>query len=341
MVAKILDDEGLNATILSLHDQTSDKDDRYTGQNRFMGFAGRRLKFIYTAFKNGLKCDAIILSHINLLRVANAIHFFSPNTRIILIAHGIEVWPPLLKTPAKKALKNCHQIVAVSRFTKDQMVKAGIHSDKITVIPNALDPYLAAPSETPNREEMRSRYGLQPNDFELLTLTRLSFSEQKKGYDRVFEAMSGLKEKFPQLKYVLAGKCDKKEQQRIRQLVEQYGLHGQVVLTGFVKDEELAAHYQMADGYIMPSEKEGFGITFIEAAYYGLPVIAGNKDGSSEALLDGRLGQLINPKNVSEIQKSIENLMLNKEKYLPSPELIQEHFSYAAYQRKWKPILND
>ena len=45
----------------------------------------------------------------------------------------------------------------------------------------------------------------------------------------------------------------------------------------------------------MPSMKEGFGIVFIEAMCIGLPVIAGNKDGSVDALCNGKLGILVDP----------------------------------------------
>jgi glycosyltransferase involved in cell wall biosynthesis len=46
---------------------------------------------------------------------------------------------------------------------------------------------------------------------------------------------------------------------------------------------------------LCPVLNKVLGIVFIEAMYYGLPVIAGNKDGSPEALLNGRLGTLIDP----------------------------------------------
>jgi glycosyltransferase involved in cell wall biosynthesis len=55
----------------------------------------------------------------------------------------------------------------------------------------------------------------------------------------------------------------------------------------------------------MPSKGEGFGFVFIEALACGKPVIAGNSDGSRDALLDGELGILVNPENTKEITESI------------------------------------
>lgn len=340
-VAKVLSEEKFSSNILSLHDSTSAKDDRYVGKNKFIGFGGQRFKFISTAFKCGLKSDVILLSHVNLLPVARLIQFFSPSTQIWLIAHGIEVWPPLLKGMKKKWLRHCHKIIAVSRFTGSKLlIENNLDAEKIVVIPNALDPFILPKEKGFNKSEWRVRFGLQPDDVVLLTLTRLSFSEIKKGYDRVMEALGQLAANNPKLKYVLAGKYDAAEKNRIENLIQKYNLQGKVILTGFVPEEELPSLYQMANMYIMPSEKEGFGITFIEAAFYGLLVIAGNKDGSAEALMDGRLGQLINPESVEEIQLAIQNILNDPNSYQPNSAMVTNNFSFPVYQQKWKQLLH-
>ena len=67
----------------------------------------------------------------------------------------------------------------------------------------------------------------------------------------------------------------------------------------------------------MPSTQEGFGIVFIEAAACGLPIIAGNEDGSVDALMNGELGTLINPDNMellmNKIHQSLSNNNFNKQ----------------------------
>jgi glycosyltransferase involved in cell wall biosynthesis len=59
----------------------------------------------------------------------------------------------------------------------------------------------------------------------------------------------------------------------------------------------------------MPSKGEGFGIVFLEALACGKPVIAGNKDGSRDALLDGELGILVDPDNIDEIAETIVKVL--------------------------------
>jgi glycosyltransferase involved in cell wall biosynthesis len=84
----------------------------------------------------------------------------------------------------------------------------------------------------------------------------------------------------------------------------------------------------------MPSEKEGFGIVFIEAMFYGIPVIAGNIDGSVDALLDGELGSLVNPNNKEEIIGAVKKIATNRPAHLPDHKKLEQHFGYRGYKEK-------
>jgi len=148
----------------------------------------------------------------------------------------------------------------------------------------------------------------------------------------VMEAMVQIK--ADNIKYLIAGNYDKEEKDFIDGLVNKLGLQGRVILAGFIPDEEVAAHFVMSDCYVMPSIKEGFGIVFIEAMYYNLPVIAGNADGSVDALQNGELGILVNPGSIDEIRDAIEKLLTNRHQYEPDNKLLQQHFSYDSYKIK-------
>ena len=88
------------------------------------------------------------------------------------------------------------------------------------------------------------------------------------------------------MKYVVIGRGD--DQPRLAQLAADLGVADRVIFAGFVPDEALIDHYRLADVYVMPS-KEGFGIVYLEAMACGVPVIAGDDDGSADPLQDGRL----------------------------------------------------
>jgi glycosyltransferase involved in cell wall biosynthesis len=90
----------------------------------------------------------------------------------------------------------------------------------------------------------------------------------------------------------------------------------------------------------MPSIKEGFGIAFIEAAAAGLPLIAGNKDGSVDALLAGKLGELVNPGDLGEVANAIEYCITRSHNTQLQQNLVLEHFNYEHYKNNLKLALN-
>lgn len=327
--------------ICSMYDQKNAAfNNPYFPAEYFSGFGKYKLGFTTAMVNKGRLFDVIILSHINLLLIGWLIKKISPHTKIILLAHGIEVWSPL-SNKKKNMLTCCSQIWAVSRFTRDKIISVhGYPSDKCKVLNNCLDPFLPLPSVRDKSPALLDKYNFGENEIILMTLTRLSSKEQYKGYDKIIEAMAGLKDTMGNLKYLLAGSYDEPEKKRLEELISRAGLQHCIHLTGFISDEVLEDYFALSDIYIMPSRKEGFGIVFIEAMYYGLPVIAGNIDGSSDALLNGKLGLLVNPDDVESIQQAITTIGKNKTAFIPNRELMLSYFSYTAYKQNLHTLLS-
>jgi glycosyltransferase involved in cell wall biosynthesis len=327
-------------SVLSMYDTANDVDEKYLKPTMFNGYSQQKISFVRDALKQGLNSKVVILSHINLLSIGYLIKLFSPKTKLVLFAHGIEVWGPVSGI-RKKMLNSCDLILSVSQYTKDKMAgELGLDEKKITVFNNCLDPYLPAPLSTGKDTALKVQYGIADDAVVLMTLTRLSSKELYKGYDHVLYALNQLKSQYPQIKYLIIGRYDAGEKSRLDAIIEKYSLQPYVVFTGYINDEELARHYSLADIYVMPSKKEGFGIVFIEAMYYGLPVIAGNKDGSVDALCNGRLGILVNPDDQDEINHAIKKMIQEKDQYLPDNTLVMERFSYTSYKNKLKQIVH-
>lgn len=327
--------------ICSMYDKQTDAvDNPYFPAENFRGFGIRKLSFIRAMVATGIKNDVVMLSHINLLLIGWMIKKISPKTKIILLAHGIEVWYKL-NARTRMMLKACDHIIAVSQFTKKRIEEDhGFDTKKCSVLNNCLDPYLPLPSVKNKRDTLLKKYGFSDTDCILMTLTRMSSKERYKGYDKVIEAIAELKNKSANIKYLVAGSYDKQEKEFLDKLISRLNLQDNIVLAGFIKDEELENHFAMSDIYVMPSQKEGFGIVFIEAMYYGLPVIAGNMDGSVDALLSGQLGQLVNPNSTHEVAAGINNILQDKKAFMPNRDLLEKHFGYEAYKQKLQSILN-
>ena len=330
-----------NFKLYSLYDNNKDNvANKYFCNSAFKGFNKHKSRFIYKSIRTGIKSDVVVLSHINLLVVGFFIKIFSPKTKLVLIAHGIEVWKTF-PTWKKYIMKKCDLILPVSKFTKDTMIKLNrFPEEQYRILNNCLDPFLPEPLHEEKSKDLLNKYGLTKDNIILMTLTRLSAKEKYKGHDKVLYALQELINTDKNLRYLLVGKYDDAEKQRLDKLIRELELESIVVFAGFIPDEEIAAHYNLADIYIMPSKKEGFGIVFIEALYYGKPVIAGNKDGSVDALCNGRFGLLIDPDNQNEIVGAINKMITNRSDYLPDYSLLMEKFSYASYKENLKSIIN-
>lgn len=332
-------EQGQELSVFAAWDRQADLDPRYLPQGVFWGFGRNKLTFVQASIRQGQGAAVVLLSHANLLPVGWAIKKASPKTKLVLLAHGIEVWSrlPVWK---RALLRSCDRILPVSRFTAGRLQEVnGVDPAKLRVLNNGLDPFLPPPVPKAEAGVLLERYGFTPENKVLLTITRLAHGERYKGYDEVLMAMKRLKGDLPGLRYLVVGRYDEKEKARLDRLVHQQGLEGEVVFAGFVPDEELPLHFALADAYVMPSRGEGFGITFIEALFYGLPVIAGSVDGSADALADGDLGTLVDPGSPASIGNAIRQLLLNREGKVPSQAEVLQRFGFPAYKEAWRMAL--
>jgi glycosyltransferase involved in cell wall biosynthesis len=172
---------------------------------------------------------------------------------------------------------------------------------------------------------------------------RLAETECYKGYDQIIKAMPEIMRSVPNARYLLVGKGP--DRPRIEKLIADAGVQDAVILAGFVPDEELADHYNLCDIFAMPSRAEGFGIVYLEALACGKPVLAGNKDGSRDALGDGELGLLVDPDNTVKIAAEIIRV-LRREHSRPNifnPELLRQRvvelFGFEAFKHAVADLL--
>ena len=294
----------------SLYDSRYDIMRQYLEPENFIGFGRSRRRLALNTLSKGTKADTLILSHINLALIGIIVKILNPKCKIWLVAHGIEVWRPLSILKSLFVKRFCDRVICVSNFTKQQMISwHHVDPQKCTVLNNVVDPFIKHPEEFDKPEYLLNRYSFTKANQVIFTLTRLASSEQYKGYEQVIKAVARLKDRFPKLKYILAGQYDSTEEIRIKELITACRVEEQVILTGFLNENELADYFLLADLFVLPSKKEGFGIVFIEALACGLPVICGNADGSVDAIRQGELGTAINVNDLDELEKAISSYL--------------------------------
>jgi glycosyltransferase involved in cell wall biosynthesis len=184
----------------------------------------------------------------------------------------------------------------------------GLPPEQVQLLPNTFDADRFAPAGKP--PYLLDRFELTEAHRVILTVARLAGGERYKGYDQILRVLPAIRRRVPEARYMIVGSGA--DRGRIEALVRHLGLTGAVLLAGYVPDEELGDFYNLCDVFAMPSKGEGFGIVFLEALACGKPVLAGNKDGSVDPLLDGELGVLVDPDNGDEIAKQL-TLMLKVE----------------------------
>lgn len=282
--------------------------------------------------------DLLICSHINFVILGYTASKLR-KLKYVVICHGIEVWD-IKNAKTKKFMSAASKIIAVSSYTADKLTDQmpGTQS-KIFILSNTVDDskFKIGPKPKKLLETLR----LQGAKI-ILTVARLAASEKYKGYDKVIEALPMILKSVPEAKYVLVGSGDDTE--RIKSLIGKMGLEDKVVMTGYIGEVELPLYYNFCDVFVMPSKGEGFGIVFLEALASGKPVVAGDQDGSRDAILNGELGILVDPDNTTQIAEAVITVLKGKApKKLYNPEYLRgmviEAYGFASFESKVKNFL--
>ncbi|MDQ3674969.1 MAG: glycosyltransferase family 4 protein, partial [Gemmatimonadota bacterium] len=180
---------------------------------------------------------------------------------------------------------------AVSESTAGDLVARGIPRKSIRVIYNGVDSARLTPGPAERAEVPLFVY-----------LGRL---KKYKRVDIVIRAFAQLG--LPAARMEIAGTGDYRAS--LERLVESLGLIGRVKFLGFVSEEEKLHLLRRAWACLLASPKEGWGISNLEAAACGTPVIAANSPGVRESVVDGKTGFLVPPDNPGQMTTAMKRLV--------------------------------
>jgi len=244
---------------------------------------------------------------------------------VVLHIHGIDAWTPTSKWIANRLMPRIDHFLSVSEVTKERFVAwSGVDPDTGFVIPNTIDFDGLRPG--PKSPELLDRYDLHGRTV-LMTMGRLVGPERKKGFDRVLEVLPAAVETVPDVAYLIVGKGP--DRPRLEKKARRLGIRERVTFTGYVPDDEKAAHFRLADRFVMPSEGEGFGLVLLEALACGTPVVASTRDGGREAVAQGAFGTLVDPTDDEALVEA-----LRQGAFPPARDAVRERFGPSAYRRR-------
>jgi glycosyltransferase involved in cell wall biosynthesis len=212
------------------------------------------------------------------------------------------------------AWRQVDHLIAVSRNLKNEIMKKGVPSNKISIIYNGVgDEFLREKDHEKPQSILREKYGI--DNHYCLYVGRLT---PRKGLDYLLHALK----KTTDLRCVIVG--DGPQREYLLSLARNLGLQNRVVFAGFAPQENLKEFYAAADFFVLPSLAEGLPLVMLEALASGNPIVATNVAGIPEIVSDGYNGLIVPPKDSEALSKALQRLTYD-------PELLQE-MSTHAYQ---------
>jgi len=184
--------------------------------------------------------------------------------------------------------------VAISDSTRTDLVTRGIPSENIAVVPCGIDTGFYTPGK-PDPE---------PGTF--LYVGRL---KKYKGVQLILAALAVLRDAGRNYKLVVLGSGDYEKE--LRKTALRMGLEGSVSFMGFVTQEDKLLWLRKAWAAVFPSEKEGWGLTVIEANACGTPVIASDSDGLRDSVRNGSTGILVPHGSIEDLAAEMNRLAEN------------------------------
>lgn len=237
---------------------------------------------------------------------------------------------------AKKILKDAEFVEANTEFTKNILINDfKVQPEKIRIVypVNTLKKEMVDPQKV---AELKEKYNLA-NKKVLLTVARLV---ESKGIDRVLESLPKVWQKIPDLVYLIIG--DGPDKNRLIKIANellppppanrreappskggddvagtfQIKSVDRVIFAGSVPHQDLPNYYELADAFIMTPRRRGsgtspstdtesFGVVFLEAQEFNLPIITSDVGGIKESLQNYFKANFVNPENIDDLVDNI------------------------------------
>ena len=199
----------------------------------------------------------------------------------------------------KRTLKDARKIIVVSKATRNYVLNLGADPDKVEVVYNGVDLDRFKPLNG-EKEQVRRRLHIPEDCIAAITVRRLVY---KNGIDTLLESARTAVRENPQLIFLIVGKGP--DLNAVKARVMSWGMNKNLIVTGFVSDEELPSYYHAADFSILPSKSgEGLPLAALESMACGLPLLATDVGGINE-ILQPDYGCLIPPDSPKAMTQAV------------------------------------
>jgi glycosyltransferase involved in cell wall biosynthesis len=242
-------------------------------------------------------------------------------------------------TLLRLAYARARRIFCISVHTEMQLKKAGIVSQKLTVVHLGTSTLLAVSQKY--AEEVRALNHIPPDAYPIL-LTVGAVKDRKGQLDTLKAAML-LKEKYPHIFYVAAGAAEQRAYvQEMRGYAEKSAMKGNFLMIEHADDQTISALYALADVFALNSTSddrthhfEGFGLVLLEANRFGKPAVGSRGSGIEDAIKDGYSGFLTAQRDPQDIADKIEKILAGYHSFSANAKLFSAGFSWEKTARAY------
>jgi glycosyltransferase involved in cell wall biosynthesis len=226
-------------------------------------------------------------------------------------------------------LRRADAFVTISSVISDEYAGAGITGERVSYIPNGIDPALFSPVGKGEKSELRSKLGVDDVAFIAIYTGRLV---RYKGVMTLIDAWEEVVRKHPESRLLLVGAGGNDMHNCEDELRVRAGHLSDSVI--FVGDVNNVRDYLCAsDVFLFPTENEAFGISLIEAMGCGLPVISTVVGGIKDFLFDRRNGLVFEQGDSEMLAKLImevyEDAVLRERLASAAVDTVLEKFSQS------------
>jgi glycogen synthase len=209
--------------------------------------------------------------------------------------HAVERW----------MAQRADSVITCSHYMRGHVADIfDIEEDRITVIPNGIDPRDLLP--VGDLEALRREFAA-PRERLVLLVGRLVY---EKGFQLALDALPGVIERLGDVRFLVAGSGT--HEAELRAQAERLGLSEQGVFLGWIGDDALHSLYRIADLCVVPSIYEPFGLVALEAMASGCPCIVADTGGLREVVPSGeRVGLRFNGGDAEHLGVMIERLLVD------------------------------
>ena len=300
----------------------------------------RKANLVNNFINENSNIRSVLTDHWKSLELLNKEHLNKYKT--ICLLHSKEINHEKGSSLNKRLIKSTDKanfIIANSNFTKELAIKVGINSSKIKVI----FPGVPKPKVIEDKFKTEAESILKDAFPKIITVARL---EKRKSHDKVLMAIKNLKAKFPNIKYICIGFG--KEENNLKKLSKELSIENEVIFLKNIDENLKLALIASSNLFLMPSRidkksVEGFGISFIEAASYGVGSIGGKDGGESDAIAHNKTGLICDGNDLNSIYEAV-NIFFTNDKFNEFGKAAQkfsENFHWNKIVKNYLKLINE